>query len=106
MATIARFADIKDKKKEKKGHKKAKQKQVIVNRNYSTWSPQAIPQYYTPQSLLTLTPLSLQQGPSVDNINTCTKLGIPLFDSLHFLKLRIQVHFIMNSKWSRKLVTL
>ena len=53
----------------------------------------AIPQYYTPQSILTLTPLSLQQGPSVDNINTCTKLGIPLFDSLQFLKLRISGSF-------------
>ena len=31
MATIARFADIKHNKKEKKGHKKAKQKQVIAN---------------------------------------------------------------------------
>lgn len=64
-----------------------------MNGNYSTQRPQAILQYYTSQSLLTLTPLSPQQGPSVDNINTCNKLGIPVFDSMQFLKLRFSCSF-------------
>ena len=84
-----RFADIKDQKKSYKNS------QVIANGNCSTRSPQAIciPQYYTLQSFLTLTPLSPQQGPRVDNINTCNKQGIPVFDSMQFLKLRISGSF-------------
>ena len=66
-----------------------------MNGNCSTRSPQAIciPQYYTLQSLLTLTPLSPQQGPWVDNINTCNKLGVPVLDSSQFFKLRISCSF-------------
>ena len=46
MTAIVIFADIKDQKKIKK-EKKPKQKQVIMNGNYSTRGPQAILQYYT-----------------------------------------------------------